>query len=112
LLHENWVPYRISLLGNYGSYPTLKREINRFLITEDPYARVGFVRFGLERRQLRKDMDVEMVVSILDWTMQGFQDALLRAEVDLGLSRSQGEMPEKKGAKNSAVPRFIATRDW
>jgi TetR/AcrR family transcriptional regulator len=99
LLHEHWFPYRVSLLGNYGTDLTLKREINRFLITEDPYGSVGFVRFGLERRQLRKDMDVEMIVSILDWTMERFQDALLTAEVDPGLSRRQGEMPEKKGAR-------------
>jgi len=99
LLHENWFPYRISLLGNYGTDLTLKREINRFLITEDPYGSVGFVRFGFERRQLRKDMDVEMIVSILDWTMERFQDALLTAEFDPGLSRRQGEMPEKKGER-------------
>ena len=99
LLHEDWIPYRISLLGNYGTDLTLKREINRFLITEDPYGTVAFVRFGLERRQLRKDMDVEMIVSILDWTVERFQDALLTAEFDPGLFRRQGEMPEKKEAR-------------
>ena len=30
LLHEDWIPYRISLLGNYGTDLVLKREINRF----------------------------------------------------------------------------------
>src|SRR6267154_4696295 len=99
LLHEDWLSYRISLLGNYGTDLTLKREINRFLIAEDPYGTVAFVRFGLGRRQLRKDMDVEMIVSILDWTMERFQDALLTAEFDPGLFRRQGEMPEKKGAR-------------
>ena len=99
LLHEDWIPYRISLLGNYGTDLTLKREINRFLITEDPYGTAAFVRFGLERRQLRKDMDVEMIVSILDWTVERFQDALLTAEFDPGLFRRQGEMPEKKEAR-------------
>ena len=99
LLHEDWIPYRISLLGNYGTDLTLKREINRFLITEDPYGTVAFVRFGLERRQLRKDMDVEMIVSILDWTAERFQEALLTAEFDPGLSRRQCEMPEKEGAR-------------
>ena len=33
LLHEDWIPYRISLLGNYGTDLVLKREINRFLIS-------------------------------------------------------------------------------
>jgi TetR/AcrR family transcriptional regulator len=99
LLHEDWIPYRISLLGNYGTDLALKREINRFLVTEDPYGTVAFVRFGLERGELRIDMDVEMIVSILDWTMERFQDALLTAELDPGLFRRQGEFPEKKEAR-------------
>jgi TetR/AcrR family transcriptional regulator len=99
LLHEDWIPYRISLLGNYETDLVLKREINRFLTTEDPYGNVAFVRFGLARGELRKDMDLEMIVSILDWTVERFQDALLTAELDPGLFRRQGEMPEKKEAR-------------
>ena len=99
LLREDWIPYRISLLGNYGTDLALKREINRFLIAEDPYGTVAFVRFGLERGELRTDMDPEMIVSILDWTMERFQDALLTAELDPGLFRRQGELPEKKEAR-------------
>jgi TetR/AcrR family transcriptional regulator len=105
LLREDWIPYRISLLGNYGTDLVLKREINRFLITEDPYGTVNFVRFGLERRQLRKDLDIEMIVSILDWMMERFQDALLTAELDPGLFRKQGELPEKKEAR---IRQFLA----
>ena len=99
MLREDWIPYRVYLLGNYGTDLALKREINRFLITEDPYGRVPFVRFGIERGDLRKDMDVEMIVAILDWTIERFQDALLTAELDPGLFRRQGEMPEKKEAR-------------
>ena len=105
LLREDWIPYRISLLGNYGTDLVLKREINRFLITEDPYGTVSFVRFGVERRELRKDMDMEMIVSILDWMMERFQDALLTAELDPGLFRRQGELPEKKEAR---IQQFLA----
>jgi AcrR family transcriptional regulator len=105
LLREDWIPYRISLLGNYGTDLALKREINRFLVTEDPYGTVAFVRFGLERKELRRDMDVEMIVSILDWTMERFQDALLTAELDPGLFRKQGELPEKKEAR---ILQFVA----
>ena len=99
LLREDWIPYRISLLGNYGTDLVLKREINRFLIAEDPYGTVAFVRFGLSRGELRKDMDVEMIVSILDWTIERFQDALLVSELDPGLFRRPGEMPEKREAR-------------
>jgi TetR/AcrR family transcriptional regulator len=105
LLHEDWISYRVSLLGNYGTDLVLKREINRFLVTEDPYGTVAFVRFGLEQGELRRDMDVEMIVSIVDWTMERFQDALLTAELDPGLFRKQGEMPEKKEAR---IQQFLA----
>jgi TetR/AcrR family transcriptional regulator len=99
MLHEDWIPYRISLLGNYGTDLTLKREINRFLMTEDPYGTVAFVRFGVQRAELRKDLDLEMIVSILDWMMERFQDALLTEELDPGLFRRQGQVGEKKEAR-------------
>jgi len=44
LIREDWIPYRVSLLGNYGTDLALKREINRFLLAEDPYGTVAFVR--------------------------------------------------------------------
>ena len=50
-------------------------------------------------------MDVEMIVSILDWTMERFQDALLTAELDPGLFRRQGELAEKKEAR---IQQFLA----
>src|SRR5258708_7563735 len=115
LVHEDWIPYRISLLGNYGTDFVLKREINRFLISEDPYGTVSFVRFGLERRELRKDIDIEMIVSIIDWMMERFQDALLTAELDPGLFRRQGELAEKKEARIQqfldVLQRAIGTAD-
>lgn len=99
LLREDWIPYRVSLLGNYSTDLVLKREINRFLMTEDPYGTVEFVRFGIQRGDLRSDLDQEMVVSILDWTMERFQDALLTEELDPGLFRRQGDPSEKKEAR-------------
>lgn len=99
MVHEDWIPYRIALLGNYGTDLALKREINRFLLTEDPYGTVPFVRFGLQRGEIRKDLDLEMIVSILDWTMERFQDALLTEELDPGLFRRQGEIGERKEAR-------------
>src|SRR5882672_7851553 len=99
LLHEDWIPYRVSLLGNYGTDLALKREINRFLIAEDPYGTVAFVRYGLQRGELLHELDQDMMVSILDWTMERFQDALLTEELDPGLFRRQGDPQEKKDAR-------------
>ena len=92
-------------LGNYGTDLVLKREINRFLISEDPYGTVSFVRFGVERHELRDDLDLEMMVSIIDWMVERFQDALLTAELDPGLFRRQGELAEKKEAR---IQQFLA----
>lgn len=99
LLHEDWIPYRVSLLGNYGTDLTLKREINRFMLAEDPYGTVLFVRYGLERGELREDLDQAMMVSILDWTVERFQDALLTEELDPGLFRRPGYTTGKKEAR-------------
>jgi hypothetical protein len=46
-----------------------------------------------------------MIVSILDWMMERFQDALLTAELDPGLFRRQGEPDEKKEAR---IQQFLA----
>lgn len=99
LIREDWIPYRVCLLGNYGTDLALKREINRFLLAEDPYGTVAFVRYGLERNELRPNLDLEMTVSILDWTMERFQDALVTEELDPGLFRRQGGVAEKKEAR-------------
>jgi hypothetical protein len=48
---------------------------------------------------LRSDLDVDMIGSILEWTMDRFQDALLTEELDPGLFRKSGAVPEKKEAR-------------
>jgi AcrR family transcriptional regulator len=39
LIKEDWVPNRVILIGNYGTDLELKRDINRFLVSEDPTER-------------------------------------------------------------------------
>lgn len=99
LVHEDWIPYRVSLLGNHGTDLSLQRQINRFLISEDPYGTVAFVKMGLKRGELRSDIDLEMIVAILDWTMERFQDALLTEELDPGLFRRNSQVADKKEAR-------------
>src|SRR5690242_17148120 len=99
LLREDWIPYRVSLLGNHGADLSLKRQINRFLASEDPYGTVAFVKMGIRRGEVRSDIDLEMIVSILDWTMERFQDALLTEELDPGLFRRKGQPAAHKDAR-------------
>ncbi|MGA8222581.1 MAG: helix-turn-helix domain-containing protein [Candidatus Acidiferrales bacterium] len=94
LVREDWIPYRVALLGNYGVDLSLKREINRFLLAEDPYGSTAFVRLGIARGEVRSDIDPALIVSILDWTMERFQDALLTEELDPGLFPHPAD-PEK-----------------
>jgi len=44
-------------------------------------------------------LEIELIVSIIDWMVERFQDALLTAELDPGLFRRSGELPEKKEAR-------------
>jgi len=105
LVREDWIPYRVTLLGNYGTDARLRREINRFLVALDPYGTVAFVKSGIERREVRSDIDLEMIVSMVDWTMERFQDALLTEELDPGLFRRHGSRPERTGAR---IEQFLA----
>jgi TetR/AcrR family fatty acid metabolism transcriptional regulator len=99
LVREDWMPYRMTLLGNYGTDLKLRKLINRFLAEEDPYGTAAFVRSGVMGGEVRRDVDEEMIVSILDWTMERFQDALLTAELDPGLFRRTGERAEQTEAR-------------
>lgn len=99
LVRENWIPYRIALLGNYGTDLRLRQEINRFLRDRDPYGTAAFVRMGVERGEVRCDIDEEMIVSMIEWTVERFQDALLTEELDPGLFLRQGNRPEKTAAR-------------
>ena len=99
MVRDNWASYRIYLVGNYGTDLALRREINRFLVEEDPYGWRDFVNFGVSRGDLRTDLDVDMIGSILEWTMDRFQDALLTEELDPGLFRKSSPVPEKKEAR-------------
>ena len=85
LVREDWVPYRVTLLGNYCSSLPLKREITQFLLREDPYGTQAFVEFGIGRGEIRTDIDARMVVSLVNWLMDRVQDAIVAEELDPGL---------------------------
>jgi TetR/AcrR family transcriptional regulator len=99
MVRDNWASYRIYLVGNYGTDLALRREINRFLVEADPYGWRDFVTYGVKNGELRPDLDVDLIGSILEWTMDRFQDALLTEELDPGLFRKSGPVPEKKEAR-------------
>jgi AcrR family transcriptional regulator len=94
LVHEDWVPYRVTLLGNYCSDLECKRGITQFLLREDPYGTQEFVRFGIARGEVRDDIDAKMIVSLVDWLMDRCQDALVTEELDPGLFGTGAQSPQ------------------
>jgi len=104
LIHEDWVPYRVTLLGNYCSSLQLRREITQFLLREDPYGTQAFVQFGIERGEIRRDIDAKMVVSLVDWLMDRCQDAIVTEELDPGLFGGAAESPQMRDVR---VQQFV-----
>jgi AcrR family transcriptional regulator len=98
-IHEDWVPYRVTLIGNYCSSLQLRREITQFLLREDPYGTRAFVRWGIERGEIRGDIDEQMVVSLVDWLMDRCQDAIVTEELDPGLFGSASQSPQMRALR-------------
>ena len=90
------VPYRIVLLGNYGSDISLKKRIARFVTTEDPLGAADFVKMGIERGELRADVDPVLLTSILECTFERMQDSLLTGESDRELFHRTGEFNDNR----------------
>lgn len=99
LIRENWVPYRVTLLGNYCSDLQLRRSITQFLHAEDPYGTRAFVRFGIGRGEVRTDIDAPMIVSLIDWLMDRCQDAIVTEELDPGLFSHSAPSDELREAR-------------
>jgi TetR/AcrR family transcriptional regulator len=104
LIHEDWLPYRVTLIGNYCSSLQLRREITQFLLREDPYGTQAFVQFGIERGEVRTDIDVKLIVSLINWLMDRCQDAIVTEELDPGLF---GSATQPAPARDLRVRQFV-----
>ena len=82
---DDWVPNRLAMIGRYDTGMGLRRPIDRYMRSEDPYGTLEFVEFGVGRGEIRDDVDAEMIASMLDWVAERFQDALSEADLDPGL---------------------------
>jgi AcrR family transcriptional regulator len=95
-LSEQWVPNRVAMIGRYDTGLGLRRPIDRFMRSEDPYGTLEFVEFGISRGEIRADLDPEMIASMLDWVAERFQDALGSEELDPGLVHRKPFVPERR----------------
>src|SRR6266545_251255 len=82
---EVWVQNRVAMIGRHDTGLGMRRPIDRFMRSEDPYGTLEFVEFGVRRGEVRSDVDVEMLASMLDWVVERFQDALVSEDLDPGL---------------------------
>jgi AcrR family transcriptional regulator len=96
LAKEDWVPYRVTLIGTYGTDLSLRREINRYMVSEDPYGTLEFIEWGQQRGEVRADLDLETVVSMVDWLTSSLQDAIVTEELDPGLFHRWEHQPERQ----------------
>ena len=55
------VPNRVAMIGRYDTGLGLRRPIDRFMRSEDPYGTLEFVEFGVGRGEVRADVDAEML---------------------------------------------------
>jgi TetR/AcrR family transcriptional regulator len=98
------VPYRIVVLGNYGSDMSLKKRIVRFVATEDPLGAAAFVKMGIERGELRTDVDPVLITSVLECTFERMQDSLLTGEGDRELFHRTGDF---NGNREQVIEQFL-----
>jgi AcrR family transcriptional regulator len=99
LMERNHAANRVTLIGRYDSGLALHRPIARFLRSEDPYGTLEFIEFGVDRGDLRSDVDVEMLASMLEWAGDRFQDALASEEFDPGLVRRRQGAPDRRAER-------------
>jgi len=90
------VPNRIAVIGRYDAGMGVRRPIDRFMRSEDPYGTLEFVEFGVRNGEVRDDVDAEMLASMLDWVAERFQDALVSADLDPGLIHRRPERREMR----------------
>jgi AcrR family transcriptional regulator len=98
-LTEQWVANRVAMIGRYDTGLGLRQPIDRLMRSEDPYGTLEFVEFGVRRGEIRDDVDVEMIASMLDWVAERFQDALGSEELDPGLVHRRPHVPERRDAR-------------
>lgn len=98
LVREDWVPNRVAMIGRNDASLRLRQPIDRFMRSEDPYGTLDFVEFGVRRGELRDDVDVDMIASMLDWAAERFQDALASEELDHGIVR-RGASDDRRGTR-------------
>ena len=98
------VPYRVVLLGNYGSDLNLKKRISRFVTMEDPLGATALVKLGLERGEVRSDVNPVLLTSFMECMFERMQDYLFTGESERDLFHRAGEL---HGSREQTIDQFM-----
>jgi AcrR family transcriptional regulator len=93
-----WVPWQVLTIGNFGTSLWLRQQIRRYMLQEDPAGLGEFVRYGIERGEVRGDVEPELIAWLLDWLVERYQDGLLNEEFHPGSLKARGG-PQLKPAE-------------
>jgi AcrR family transcriptional regulator len=104
MIHEDWIPYRVVLIGSYCADLQLKREIGKYMQREDPYGTRDFVQFGVDRGEVRRDIEIELIISLVGWLIDRCQDAIVTEELDPGLF---GYFTQSAQLREQRVAQFV-----
>jgi AcrR family transcriptional regulator len=85
------LPNRVALIARYDAGLGMRRPVDRYMHSEDPYGTLEFVEYGMKRGEIRDDIDAEMIASTLDWMAERFQDAQVSEDLDPGLIHRRPE---------------------
>jgi AcrR family transcriptional regulator len=106
---EFWAPHnvanRIVLLGNYGSDLNLKKRIAQYLASEDPLGIAELMKLGIERGEVRKDLDLALITAFLECTFERMQDFLVSSETDRALFNRTDNFA---GGREELINQFVA----
>ena len=69
------------------------------------------MEFGIERGEVRDDIDLEMIVSMVDWLAGSLQDALVTEELDPGLFHRWQNQPERQRMRMEHFSLLLQQRD-
>jgi len=95
------------LLGEAVNDPELHAIFYENLVQPRRDALGGILRKAVERGELRDDVDVEMVASMVDWLMERFQDALVTEELDPGLFHRHANQPQRTQSRISEFVEIV-----
>ena len=63
------------------------------MATDDPLGAAAFVKMGVDRGEVRTDVDPSLITSMLECTFERMHDFLLTAEVDPELFHRSERLP-------------------